>query len=220
MRSLTPFIWTPKQPIVLHRYGGPRREDGKNRWFLFRHAIELPAVPTIAPVKVTADGRYILFVNGTRVGRGPVRCNPLYQRYDEYDLAPHLKAGRNIIAVLAHTYGVDAAFYEMVKGYSQRTFGDGGLWMEGHAEAGGQRVAIETDESWRVTQSDAWQQDVPRTNHSLGFVEALDAQQTAARLDRAPISTTARGTTRASCRRATASPGPRRDCFHRRRSRR
>ena len=55
-------------------------------------------------MKVTADGRYILFVNGVRVGRGPVRCNPLYQRYDEYDLAPYLHAGRNVFAVLAHVY--------------------------------------------------------------------------------------------------------------------
>jgi hypothetical protein len=177
MRSLTPFIWTPKQPIVLHRYGGPPRQDGLNRWFLFRRVVDLPAAPERAPVKVTADGRYILFVNGERVGRGPVRCNPLYQRYDEYDLAKHLKPGRNILAVLAHTYGADAAFYEMAKGFHNRAFGDGGLWLEGHAETGSRRIPLKTDEQWRVTQSDAWLQDVPRMNGSLGFIEAVDASR-------------------------------------------
>jgi hypothetical protein len=177
MRSLTPFIWTPKQPIIVNRYGGPPREDGVNRWFLFRRKITLSAVPPRAPLKITADGRYILYANGVRVGRGPVRCNPLYQRYDEYELAPYLREGRNILAVLVHTYGVDTAFYEMPKGYHQRTFGDGGLWMEGHAEAAGRRVPIVTDPEWRVTESDAWLKDVPRSNHSLGFIEALDARK-------------------------------------------
>lgn len=177
MRSLTPFIWTPRQPIALNRYGGPRRDDGKNRWFLFRRTIELPRAPNRAPIKITADGRYLLFVNGARVGRGPVRCNPLYQRYDEYDLTPYLKAGRNVFAVLAHTYGVDTAFYEMAKGYHNRTFGDGGLWIEGHAEIDDRQVSIETDEHWRVIQSDAWTQDLPRANGSLGFIEELDGNR-------------------------------------------
>src|SRR5271165_3463377 len=108
MRSFTPFIWTPKQPIALNRYGGPHREEKRNRWFLFRRMIDLPSKPTRAPMKMTVDGRYLLVVNGMTLGRGPVRCNPLYQRYDEFDIAAHLTPGRNIIAALVHTYGVDA----------------------------------------------------------------------------------------------------------------
>jgi alpha-L-rhamnosidase len=178
MHSLTPFIWTPRQEIRIDRYADktPPREDGLDRWFLLRRSLELRATPDSAPVKVTADGRYILFVNGRRVGRGPVRCNPLYQRYDEYDLAPHLKAGRNVIAALVHTYGVDAAFYEMAKGTQIRTFGDGGFWMEGQATVGNDETRIETDEFWRITQCSAWQSDVPRTNWSLGFIEVLDGR--------------------------------------------
>jgi alpha-L-rhamnosidase len=130
-----PFVWTPKQEIdpgggrrVYLGAGG--RPFEKNRWFLFRKRVELPARPASAPLSITVDGRYVLFVNGKQIGRGPVRCSPLFQRYDDYDLAPHLRAGANVIAVLVHTYGTDTAFYETVKGMWQPMFGDGGLWVQ------------------------------------------------------------------------------------------
>src|SRR5579864_9089156 len=164
MHSLTPFIWTPTQPIHVDRYSLrlPPREEGRNRWFLLRRMVELPVKPDRAPAKVTADGRYILYVNGKTVGRGPVRCSPLFQRFDEYDLAPVLTEGENVFAALVHTYGVDTAFYEMPKGAQFNIFGDGGFWMEGEAVAAGKPIAIISDESWRIVQSDAWKKDVPR----------------------------------------------------------
>jgi alpha-L-rhamnosidase len=178
MRSLTPFIWTPKQPIHLFsRAGMPARQEAQNRWFLFRRMIELPASPERASINITADGHYALFVNGTRLGRGPVRCNPLYQRYDSYDLTQHLTIGRNVLAVLVHTYGADAAFYELPKGLHLRTFGDGGLWVEGETVIGSTTIPLHSDTEWRVVQSDAWVQDVPRTNNSLGFIEVLDGRK-------------------------------------------
>src|SRR5580698_9862283 len=178
VRSSTPFIWTPRQPIHLFsRAGVPAREEKQNRWFFFRRTIELAAAPELAPVKITTDGHYALFVNGTPIGRGPVRCNPLYQRYDTYDLAPHLSAGRNVLAVLVHTYGADAAFYELPKGLHLRIFGDGGLWVEGQAQFGSNVFPIRSDDRWRVLESDAWLQEAARTNNSLGFVEVLDANK-------------------------------------------
>lgn len=178
MRSLTPFIWTPKQPIHgFDRGGMPPRQELPNRWFFLRRELELPDIPDQAAVNITTDGHYVLFVNGKRVGRGPVRCNPLYQRYDTYDLRPYLTAGRNILAVLVHTYGADAAFYELPKGLHLRTFGDGGLWLEGEASFQSSKLALHSDTDWRVMESDAWLQDVPKTNNSLGFIEVLDARK-------------------------------------------
>jgi hypothetical protein len=59
----------------------------------FRRRLELPEDPVTAPVRVTADSRYILWVNGEFVGRGPARVFPWAQPYDEYDVAPFLRAG-------------------------------------------------------------------------------------------------------------------------------
>jgi alpha-L-rhamnosidase len=171
-----PFVWTPKQeidPTGGRRVylGGGGRPFEKNRWFFFRKRVELPARPAAAPISITVDGRYVLYVNAAPVGRGPVRCTPLFQRYDQYDLAPHLVAGANVLAVLVHTYGTDTAFYETVKGMWQPVFGDGGLWVAGAADG----VSLSTDGGWRCIQSTAWTEDVPQSNHSLGFIEDLDA---------------------------------------------
>jgi alpha-L-rhamnosidase len=176
------FIWTPRQPIDPQGgravyLGLPRRDDEKNRWFFFRKVVSLPTKIDEAEFSITVDGRYILFINGIRIGRGPVRSSPLFQRYDTYDLTNALRTGRNIIAVLVHTYGIDTAFHETTKGMWQPTFGDGGLWVDGYARSGDTRTPIESDESWRCLQSDAWTQDMPQANHSLGFIEDLDARK-------------------------------------------
>lgn len=180
--SRPPFIWTPRQPIDpigyrAHYLGKGARSDGKNRWFLFRKTVDLPAAPTAAAFDITCDGRYLLYLNGERLGRGPVRCSPLFQRYDTYDLTPALRPGRNVVAVLVHTYGLDTAFYETTKGLWNPTFGDGGLWGRGQAVAAAGEVSLDTDASWRCLQSDAWAQDTPQANHSLGFIEDFDASR-------------------------------------------
>lgn len=172
--SRTPFVWTPRQPIdemgfQAVKLGRPERDDGVNRWFLFRCAAELAEAAEAAAFDITVDGRYVLFVNGAQVGRGPVRCSPTAQRYDSYDLAPFLRPGRNVVAVLVHTYGVDTAFHETVKGLWRPTFGEGGLWAEG--------PLFSTRQAWRCTESQAWVADAPRVNHSLGFIEALDGNR-------------------------------------------
>lgn len=166
-----PFIWTPRQPIAADHLKAikeiPDRDDGLNRWFLFRTTVELDTVPDKAPTHVTVDGRYLMYVNGREVGRGPVRCSPLAQRYDTHDLTPHLRPGRNLVAVLVHTYGVDTAFHERVRGLWSPVFGEGGLWIEG--------PVVDTAMDWRCIQSQAWVQDTPQANASLGFIEWLDA---------------------------------------------
>lgn len=176
------FIWIPAQPVDPHGsrsvyLGRPRRENETNRWFFFRKAFELAEAPTQAPFSITVDGRYQLFVNGDRIGRGPVRCSPLFQRYDEYDIAGHLRTGRNALAILIHSLGVDAAFYETTKGLWQPTFGDGGLWADGHAESPSGNVDLASDETWLCLQSDAWERNTERANHSLGFIEDLDGSR-------------------------------------------
>ena len=150
-----PFVWTPRQAVDpggyrKHYLGAAEgRPNEKNRWFLFRKIVSLGGAATSAPLSITVDGRYILYVNGAEQGRGPVRCSPLFQRYDDYDLTAALKPGRNVLAVLVHTYGRDTAFYETVKGMWQPTFGDGGLWTQGAAETGAGAVDLSTRSGWK-----------------------------------------------------------------------
>ena len=151
--------------------GAPPRNDGLNRFFLFRRSFFLTELNGVGSLSITVDGRYLLFINGLRIGRGPVRCSPLFQRYDDHDLTPYLQLGENCIAVLVHTYGVDTAFYEGAKGMWRPTFGEGGLWLQGQA---GSEI-LDGDGKWRCVQSRAWNSDTPRVNSGLGFIEELDA---------------------------------------------
>ena len=183
MYRRAPFIWTAKQPIDAAGafrvfFETPaRRDDGKNRWFLFRRRFDLPGPADAAEVTITVDGRYQLFVNGRRIGRGPVRCDPLYQRTDTYDLGAHVHAGANVIALLVHVYGIDTAWYQAVHGHWQPAFGDGGVYCDGSVRCGDRIIDLLSDEQWRCLECNAWERDTPRANWGLGFIEVYDARR-------------------------------------------
>jgi alpha-L-rhamnosidase len=178
----TPFIWTPRQKINPNGHlaalqGVRGRREETNRWFMFRRIIEIEDDIIAADMSITVDGCYELFVNGHQIGRGPVRCSPLFQRYDDWPIGQNLKTGFNVIAVLIHTYGVDTAFYEGTKGLWRPVFGEGGLWVQGLVSTARNNVILESDTHWRCIQSDAWVQDTPRITHGLGFIESLDGNK-------------------------------------------
>lgn len=64
----------------------------------FRRVVDIKAVPGTFPVEVTADNRFILYVNGRRVASGPSTGDISHWRVERIDLAPFLKAGSNVIA--------------------------------------------------------------------------------------------------------------------------
>lgn len=81
----------------------------------FRREINVTEVPGALSIRVSADSRYVFCVNGNEIGRGPVRSQPYRWAYDEYDLAPFLSPGRNVIAVLVTYYGVENAFWQAAR---------------------------------------------------------------------------------------------------------
>ena len=70
------------RPIVLH----------------FRRPVTLPGKPRAYKVRVTADNRFILFVNGKRVATGPSTGDIDHWREESIDLAPYMQRGVNVIA--------------------------------------------------------------------------------------------------------------------------
>ena len=75
----------------------PGREYGV---YYFRKSISLAVKPISFIVKVSADNRYKLYVNGTLVSVGPARGDTYYWNYETIDLAPYLNAGKNSIAAV------------------------------------------------------------------------------------------------------------------------
>jgi hypothetical protein len=173
------WIWRQRPPlppplIVLATYRRP--EEERNRFVYFRKTFTLPARPTDSTFHVSADGRYQLWVNGQRVGRGPARCDPAEQSYDTYDLSPYLREGANLIAVLAHTYGRAMSWYQPPRYEHAGVLGMGGLFVQGDIRfEDGSTALIDTDASWSYREGDAWEREVPVGG--VGFTEVYDASR-------------------------------------------
>jgi hypothetical protein len=158
--------------------GPATRNDGTNRWYLYRRCFSLNGSPQSAGCDITVDGRYQLFINGTRVGRGPGRSSPEFQRVDNHDLTPYLSAGQNCIAMLVHVYGIDTAWYEQSRDYWQGIFGDGGVYFDlDIKQADGRETVILSDNRWRCLPCEAWKQDVPKSGWGQDFIEDFDARK-------------------------------------------
>ena len=74
--------------------------------FHFRRSFDLDHRPDQLIVNVSADNRYVLYVNGQRVAEGPAKGDLLHYRYETIDLAPYLMEGRNVLAAVVWNYGI------------------------------------------------------------------------------------------------------------------
>lgn len=105
----------------------------------FRRALTLAAAPATYIVRVSADNRFILYANGKRVGDGPARGDLDHWRYERFDLAPYLHAGKNLITATVWNWGVFAPIAQM----SDRT----AFLLESEAT---DSDGISTPEGWQV----------------------------------------------------------------------
>lgn len=148
----------------------------KNRFVYFRKAFDLSSAPQAATLHISADGRYQLFINGAFLGRGPARCDPAFQYYDSYEISAYLRAGSNVIAVLAHSYGQDMSWYQLPRHEAAHILGCGGVFVQTDIRLGnGDLLPLDSDETWRYLESKAWQQDT--SGGGVGFVEVYDARR-------------------------------------------
>ena len=70
----------------------------------FRKEIQLQTKPTGCHVKISADSRYKLYVNGIFVQEGPAKGDREVWYYDEAACLPYLHLGKNVLAVLVLRY--------------------------------------------------------------------------------------------------------------------
>lgn len=110
-----------------------------NTWIMWRKTADIPAVPSSVKAKIATDTKYWLYINGKMavfegcLKRGP---EPHSTYYDEVEIAPYLKPGENIIAILTWYYGLN--------GFSHVSSGMAGMVFE----ASGDGVEILSDGSW------------------------------------------------------------------------
>jgi alpha-L-rhamnosidase len=117
-------------PVVLH----------------FRRELDLRSVPMAFPVEVSADNRFILYVNGQRVGQGPARGDLQHWRYEAFDLKPFLKPGHNVVAAEVWNAVGDPAKPGFNGAPMAQISAQTGFWVHGKGLAG----VLDSDGRWRV----------------------------------------------------------------------
>jgi len=149
------WIWLPK----------PQR--AKNSYACFRRVIDVAdgaaASSKPAKIRITADSRYELYVNGTFVGHGPVRAWPSPWPVDEYDVRHLLRPGRNVVGVLVTHFGISTFQY---------LHDEAGLIAS--IEIDGK--TFDTDAKWKATPHDGYLWPAPRITCQQAWEEQFDAR--------------------------------------------
>lgn len=86
------MIWSPSSPA------------GTQVYRAFRKSFVLATNPPQASLQIFADSRFILWVNGKYVLRGPCRFDWHGPQYDTVDVSSFLQPGTNVLAVMVHSY--------------------------------------------------------------------------------------------------------------------
>lgn len=152
------LIWHPSERETY--YDVPR-----DSWCMFRRTAVLNHVPKRGEVRIFADTRYILFVNGAMVGTGPCRSDPRWQYYDRIDISEHLHTGLNCIAVLVLFQGY---------GTGQSISRIPALCADIKITGGGWSMSLSTGSEWRCRLLRAHDPDSPRINGCKGRIEVFD----------------------------------------------
>src|SRR5690606_6434955 len=71
----------------------------------FRREFNLETKPSQFIISVSADNKYVLYVNGNLVARGPQLSDIRHWRYESIDISSFLRAGENVIAAEVVNFG-------------------------------------------------------------------------------------------------------------------
>ncbi len=125
-----------------------RSTEAESRTVCLRRTFQLRSLPSSLPARATCDSRYVLHLNGELVGRGPVRGEPEFLGWDEYDLHPQLVTGTNVLVAVCRYYGKAGPWW--LPASPLGTLGRGSFCFETAPAAD---VDLVTDADWRTTPS-------------------------------------------------------------------
>jgi alpha-L-rhamnosidase len=106
----------------------------------FRKQFKMAAAPDQAELSIFADVRYVVWIIGQYVLRGPARFDPKGPEYDSDDVKPYLKTGHNEIVVLVMANQSNGKMMHHAPGLTVR------LEVAG---AKGTQTVLTTDETWK-----------------------------------------------------------------------
>lgn len=137
-------------------HGAPSPESATPSHYqvrLFRRTFDVVDREQVAlHVDLSADSRYVFFCNGVMIGRGPAKGDVNHHFYDSFDLTPHLRSGRNVLAALVLDMSRVAHRPALLGAPCSVMTYTGGFVLEGslRARSGEVLADLQTDATWRV----------------------------------------------------------------------
>jgi hypothetical protein len=160
--------------IIWHDSDGEYFDVGTNAFRRFRNRFNLadstvPLGSTTFQINITCSGKYLLYLNGHYIGRGPARYDRRWPQYDIYDIGNYLHTGSNTIAILCLYEGF---------GTGQSMVSPPGLVLELTSKENDnpEQLLLQSDESWKSSKAAAFNNDAPRINGRQGSIEIFDAR--------------------------------------------
>lgn len=97
LKSETSSNWISYSSSTINQYGV----------YHFRKSFHVADVPETLFLKISADNKYILYVNGKQVSSGPAKGDLITYKYDLVDIASYLVKGKNVFAAQVYNAGLD-----------------------------------------------------------------------------------------------------------------
>jgi putative heme-binding domain-containing protein len=136
------WVWFPE--------GDPAASaPAETRYFLRVFTIDHPGDKPVteAALEITADNEYIVWINGTEVGKGDD-----WNQVNRFDVRKLLIKGKNVIAVQAHNQGGPAGLMARLTyvptGGARRTLVTDGEWLAAKTAGDGWRTATYDAKKW------------------------------------------------------------------------
>jgi alpha-L-rhamnosidase len=143
-------------------------EHPRNHWTCFRRTFTVTSEYESAVLSISADTKYVVYLNGEQIGSGPVRGWTSEWYYDQYELNG-LKKGVNVIAVLVNHYGMGTMHY---------IEGRGGLIAQIDFYNKGQVVGqLLTNERWKTANHDGFIKESVKMSNCLSWAEIYNANR-------------------------------------------
>lgn len=163
MKDNAVWIWKEKEQL-----------PGK-QMVLFCRLFELAAVPQKYFIGVSADTRYILYVNGEIAGRGPCKSTADKKYYESYDIAPLVREGENVIYARV-SYQPSSVFdsQRFLTGSTSMLSSDRAgfiLWEEDMV------CGIDTDSRWQCAADAGYNYVLSTYGRYAGDVESVDLRK-------------------------------------------
>ncbi len=140
---------------------------GRNEFAHFRLVVRLTTQPASASLKLFADTRYRLRVNGAVVACGPAAFLVKHPEFDTVELAKLLHPGENEITVEANARNESSFQAEPSRGGFI-------AWGEARDADGTLLADFSTPGAWQTRRAEAWKAQAPTYSFAQGPVEIAD----------------------------------------------